>query len=76
MAESVRHAAELRAVFRGRTTLLITHRLRAAQLADSVIVLSEGRVVEQGTHAELRRRGGLYAHLWRIQQLEDEIARA
>ena len=68
--------ARLRDAFRGRTALLITHRLRAAQLADRVIVLTEGRVVEQGTHAELLGRGGVYARLWRIQQLEDEIARA
>jgi ATP-binding cassette subfamily B protein len=41
-----------------------------------VIVLVEGRVVEQGPHDELVRAGGAYARLWRIQQLEEEIARA
>jgi ATP-binding cassette subfamily B protein len=61
---------------RGRTTLVITHRLRAAETADRVVVLDGGRVVEQGTHAALVARGGLYARLWRLQQLEDEIARA
>jgi len=41
-----------------------------------VIVLETGRVVERGTHAELLTRGGLYARLWRMQQLEAEIAGA
>jgi len=66
----------LRAAVTGRTTLLITHRLRAAQEADSIIVLDEGRVVEAGTHAELVSAGGVYARLWRVQQLEDELANA
>jgi ATP-binding cassette, subfamily B, multidrug efflux pump len=60
----------------GRTTLLITHRLRAAEAADHIVVLEGGRVVEQGAHAALLARGGVYARLWRVQQLEDEIARA
>jgi ATP-binding cassette subfamily B protein len=60
----------------GRTVLLITHRLRAARAAARVVVLVEGRVVEQGSHDALLRAGGVYARLWRIQQLEEEIARA
>src|SRR2546425_447389 len=60
----------------GRTVLLMTHRLPAARAADRVVVLAEGRVAETGTHDELLGRGGLYAQLWRIQQLEEEIARA
>jgi ATP-binding cassette subfamily B protein len=66
----------LRGAASGRTTLLMTHRLKAAAEADAVVVLDEGRVVEQGRHAELLAAGGLYARLWRVQQLEDELANA
>ncbi len=68
--------AALRRFAAGRTMLLMTHRLRAAQAADRIVVLDAGRVVEAGRHAELLGAGGLYARLWRIQQLEEEIARA
>ena len=66
----------LRAAASGRTTLLMTHRLKAAAEADRIVVLDEGRVVEEGRHADLLAAGGLYARLWRVQQLEDELANA
>jgi ATP-binding cassette subfamily B protein len=68
--------ANLRGALSGRTVLLMTHRLRAAVVADRIVVLDAGRVVETGRHDELVQSGGLYARLWRIQQLEEEIARA
>jgi len=65
----------LRTARQGRTTLLMTHRLLAAEEADLVVVLGAGRVVEQGRHADLVTAGGAYARLWRIQQLEAELER-
>jgi subfamily B ATP-binding cassette protein MsbA len=57
-----------------RTTLVIAHRLSTIEHADQVLVLDHGRLVEQGTHAELLARGGLYAHLHRMQFREDADA--
>jgi ATP-binding cassette subfamily B protein len=63
----------LREALRGRTTILATHRLRAAREADAIVVLDAGRVVEQGSHEALLAAGGLYARLWRRQQLEAAV---
>ena len=51
-------------------------RTRYTAQADSIVVLDEGCVVEQGRHPDLLAAGGLYARLWRVQQLEDELANA
>lgn len=55
-----------------RTTLVIAHRLSTVEHADQVLVLDGGKLVEQGTHAQLLARGGLYAHLHRMQFRETE----
>jgi ATP-binding cassette subfamily B protein len=54
----------LKALFAGRTSLVIAHRLATVRDADQIVVLREGRIVEQGTHDSLVVRGGLYAHLY------------
>ncbi|MBM3275455.1 MAG: ATP-binding cassette domain-containing protein [Candidatus Sericytochromatia bacterium] len=60
----------LRDYMRGRTTLLIAHRLSIVRHADHIVLLERGRIVEQGTHDALVARGGDYARMWEQQQLE------
>lgn len=57
----------LEKLIKGRTTIVIAHRLQTIVRADHIIVVDDGRVVEEGTHEELLRRGGVYAKLYGIQ---------
>ena len=67
-SESERHIQNaLKEVMKGRTTLVIAHRLSTIENADKVIVLREGKVIEQGTHDELLARGQAYARLYQTQ---------
>ena len=59
-----------------RTTLIIAHRLATVEHADQVLVLDQGCLVEQGTHAELLAKNGLYAQLYRLQFREPQSAEA
>ncbi|MDQ2893616.1 MAG: ABC transporter ATP-binding protein/permease [Pseudomonadota bacterium] len=68
--------ATLEAIERGRTTIVIAHRLSTVVHADQIVVLDAGHIAERGSHAELLRRRGLYADMWARQAREREEALA
>jgi len=56
-------------LMKNRTSIVIAHRLSTVQHADLIVVMDQGRIVEQGTHNELLAQSGLYANLIKLQQL-------
>jgi ATP-binding cassette subfamily B protein len=64
----------LRRIMRGRTSLIVSHRVSTVKDADMIVVLEDGRIAERGTHDSLIARGGLYAELYEKQLLEEELA--
>ena len=60
----------MRIVAEGRTTILIAHRLQTAMRADRIVVIDNGGVIEQGTHAELLAAGAHYAALWQTYDVD------
>src|SRR5262245_66544330 len=64
----------LERVVAGRTALIIAHRLATVRLADRIVVLDRGQIIEHGTHAELLVRNGAYARLYRLQTSFDPAA--
>jgi len=65
----------LKKLRRGRTTIVISHRISTVQDADIIFVLDEGKLVEQGTHKELIAKKGLYRDMEVRQRLEDALAK-
>ncbi|HKN84856.1 MAG TPA: ABC transporter ATP-binding protein [Pyrinomonadaceae bacterium] len=65
---------QLRGVMRGRTSVIVSHRISTVRDADMICVLDDGQIVEQGTHDELLALGGEYADLYERQLLEEELA--
>jgi len=64
--------AELKRIASDRTTLTIAHRLSTIVDADQILVMDKGRIIERGTHRELLAVDGTYAHMWELQQQEEQ----
>jgi len=64
---------KLRRFRKGRTCILVSHRISTIQDADLIVVLKDGQIAEQGTHKELLASGGIYANMYRQQQLREEL---
>lgn len=65
----------LRSLMQGRTCLIVSHRIQTVKYADQIITLSNGKIIERGTHDELVALGGAYADMYQRQLLEEEMER-
>jgi len=63
----------LRFILKEKTCVIISHRISAVKEADEILVLEDGQIIERGNHQELLQQGGLYADLYRQQQLSEEL---
>ena len=63
----------IKSILKDKTCMIISHRISTVKDADEILVLDEGRIVERGNHQELVHRGGVYAELFRRQQLSEEL---
>ena len=65
--------SRLAEIMKGRTTILISHRISTVKAADHIIVLNDGSIVESGTHNQLLEKNGIYAGIYETQLLQDEL---
>ncbi len=65
--------SRLSEIMKGRTTILISHRISTVKAADHIIVLNDGSIVESGTHNQLLEQNGIYAGIYETQLLQDEL---
>jgi len=63
----------LKDVAENHTTLVVAHRLSTVVDADRILVMEEGRIVEQGRHQDLLEQGGRYSHMWQLQQEDQRL---